>query len=86
MLLPTSLCFPGPALADTLGPDPLSLCGGHHLGAASAVAPYPGVHLTEPAAVAPVSLRVGGGASNFQLKGANRPSRCVELSGDCCSR
>ncbi len=49
VLLPTSLCCPGPALADTLAADPLSLCGGHHLGAAPPVAQYPGVHLTEPA-------------------------------------
>ncbi len=60
-----SLCCPGPALADTLAPDPLSFCDGHHLGAAPAVAPHPDVHLVEPgpAAVAPVPLRVGGGAS-----------------------
>jgi hypothetical protein len=40
-----SLCCPGPALADTLAPDPLSLCYGHHPGAAPAVAPHPDVHL-----------------------------------------
>ncbi len=58
-----SLCYPGPALADALAPDPLSLCYGHHSGAAPAVAPHPDVHLVEPAAVAPIPLRVGGGAS-----------------------
>jgi hypothetical protein len=57
-LLP-SLCCPGPALADALAPDPLSLCCGHHPGAAPAVAPHSDVHLVEPAAVAPVPLRVG---------------------------
>jgi hypothetical protein len=62
-----SLCCPGPALADTLPPDPLSLCDGHHPGAAPAVAPHPDVHLVEPAAVAPVPLRVGGGASTTPL-------------------
>ncbi len=60
-----SLCCPGPALADALAPDPLrlSLCDGHHPGAAPAIAPHPDVHLVEPAAVAPIPLRVGGGAS-----------------------
>ncbi len=58
-LLPTSLCCPGPAFADTPAPDPLSLCYGHHPGAALAVEPHPDVHLIEPAAVAPVPLRVG---------------------------
>jgi hypothetical protein len=62
VLLP-SLCCPGAALADTLAPDPVSLCDGHHLGAAPAIAPHPDVHLVEPAAVVPVLLRVGGGAS-----------------------
>ena len=47
------------ALADTLAPDPLSLCYGHHPGVAPAVAPHPDVHLVEPAAVSPVPLRVG---------------------------
>ncbi len=47
------LSCPDPALADTLVPDLLSLCDGHHLGAAPAVAPHPDVHLVEPAAVAP---------------------------------
>ncbi len=51
------------AFADTLASDPLSLCYGHHPGVAPAVAPHPDVHLVEPAAVAPVPLRVGGGTS-----------------------
>jgi hypothetical protein len=57
-----SLCCPGPALrlADTLAPDPLSLCYEHHPGAAPAITPHPDVHLVEPAAVAQVPLRVGG--------------------------
>ena len=62
-----SLCCPGPALADALAPDPLSLCDGHHPGAAPAVAPHPDVHLVEPAAVAPVPLRVGRGASKTPI-------------------
>ena len=57
-----SLSCPDPALADTLAPDPLSLCYGHHPGVVPAVAPHPDVHLVEPAAVAPVPLCVGGGA------------------------
>jgi hypothetical protein len=57
------LCRPEPALADTLAPYPLSLRDRHHAGAAPAVAPHPDVHLVEPAAVAPVPLRVGGGVS-----------------------
>jgi hypothetical protein len=57
------LSCPDPALADTLAPDPLSLGDGHHPGAAPAVAPHPDVYLVEPAAVAPVPLRVGRGAS-----------------------
>ncbi len=52
------LCRPVPALAETLAPHPLSL-GDRHAGAAPAVAPHPDVHLVEPAAVAPVPLRVG---------------------------
>ena len=62
-----SLCCPGPALADALAPDPLSLCDGHHPGAAPAVAPHPDVHLVEPAAVSPVPLRVGRGASKTPI-------------------
>jgi hypothetical protein len=62
-----SLTCPDPALADTLAPDPLSLCDGHYPGAAPAVAPHPNVHLIEPAAVAPVPLRVGRGASKTQI-------------------
>ncbi len=58
------LCCPDPALADTLAPDPLSLCDGHHTAAitvrevAPAVAPHPDVHLVEPAAVTPVPLQL----------------------------
>ncbi len=59
-LLPSLSC-PGPALADTLAPDPLSLGDGYHPGAAPAIAPHPDVHLIEPAAVSPVPLRVCGG-------------------------
>ncbi len=46
-----------------------SLCDGHpgHPGAAPAVAPHPDVHLVEPAAVALVPLRVGGGASKTPI-------------------
>ncbi len=64
-----SLSCPDPALADTLAPDPLSLCNGHYPGVAPAVEPHPDVYLVEPAAVAPVPLRVGRGAS----KDPNRP-------------
>jgi hypothetical protein len=53
---PPSLSCPDPALADTLVPDPLSLCYGYHPGAAPAVAPHPDAHLVEPAAAAPVPL------------------------------
>ncbi len=61
---PPGLSCPGPALPDTLAPDHLSLCDGHHQGAAPAVAQHPDFfHLVDPAAVAPVPLRVGGGAS-----------------------
>ena len=63
----TRLCRPGPALADTLAPDPLRICNGHHPGAAPAVAPHPDVHLVEPAAVAPVPLRVGRAVSNTPI-------------------
>jgi hypothetical protein len=62
-----SLSCPDPALADTLAPDPLSLCNGHHPGATPAVAPQPDFHLIEPAAVAPVPLRVGRGASKAPI-------------------
>ncbi len=34
---------------------------------APAVAPHPDVHLVEPAAVAPVQLCVGGGASKARM-------------------
>ena len=66
------LCRPGPAdpaLAEPLGPDPLRLSNRHHPGAAPAIAPHPDVHLVEPAAVAPVQLRVGGGASSVKRCG-----------------
>jgi hypothetical protein len=62
-----SLSCPGPALADTLAPDPLSLCDGNHPGAAPAVAPHPDVHLVEPATVVPVPLRVGRGTSKTPI-------------------
>jgi hypothetical protein len=55
------LCRPGPALAEQLGPDPLRLGDRHQPGAAPTV---PDVHLVEPAAVAPIPLRVGGGVNN----------------------
>ncbi len=58
------LCRPGPAIAEPLGPDPLHLGDRHHPGSAPAVSPHPDVHLVEPAAVAPVPLRVGGGLFN----------------------
>ena len=58
-----SLCCLDPALADTLAPDPLSLCYGHHPGVAPAVAPHPDIHLVQPATVAPVALSVGRGMS-----------------------
>ena len=61
------LCRPGPALTEPLGPDPLRLGDRYHPGAAPAVAPHPDVHLVEPAAVAPVPLRVGGGVSNTPI-------------------
>ncbi len=62
-----SLCCLDPDLADTLAPDPLSLCYGHHPWVAPAVAPHRDIHLVEPAAVAPVPLRVGGGASKTPI-------------------
>ncbi len=40
---------------------------GHHPRAAPAVAPHPDVHLVEPAAIAPIPLRVGGGASKTPI-------------------
>ncbi len=64
--LPSLSCL-DPALTDTLAPDPLSLCYGHYPGVAPAVAPHPDVHLIQPAAVAPVPLRVGGGASKASM-------------------
>jgi hypothetical protein len=60
-------CRPGPAFAEPLGPDPLRFGDRHHPGAASAVAPHPDLHLVEPAAVAPIPLRVGGGVSNSPM-------------------
>jgi hypothetical protein len=80
-----SLCCPGPALADsTLAPDPLSLCDGHHPGVApqAAVEPYPDVHLVESAAVAPVQLRVGGGASKPQIVLESVWSRGATVAAD----
>ncbi len=62
-----SLSCPGPALADTLAPNPLSLCDIHHPGVAPAVAPHPDIHLVEPAAVAPVPSRVGRDASKTPI-------------------
>ncbi len=56
------LCHPEPALAETLALHCLSLGNRCHAGAAPAVVPHPDVQLAEPAAVAPVPLRVGGGA------------------------
>jgi hypothetical protein len=47
-------------LSLTLSPDPLRLRDGHHPSAAPAVAPYPYVHLVEPATVAPVALCISG--------------------------
>ena len=61
------LCRPDPALAEPLCPDHLRLSDRHHPGAAPAVAPHPDVHLVEPAAVAPVPLRVGRGVSNTPI-------------------
>jgi hypothetical protein len=61
------LCRPGPALAEPLGPVSLHLSNRHHPGAPPAVAPHPDVHLVEPAAVAPVPLRVGEGVSNTPI-------------------
>ena len=61
------LCRPEPALAETLAPYPLSLRDRQHAGAAPAVAPHPDVHLVEPAAVAPVPLRIGGGVSKTRI-------------------
>ncbi len=60
-----SLCCPGPALADTLI---LSASAMDTIwGRAPAVEPHPDVHLIEPAAVSPVPLRVGGGASKTSI-------------------
>jgi hypothetical protein len=61
------LCSPEPALAETLAPQPLSLGDRHHAGAAPAVAPHPDVHLVEPAAVAPLQLRVGRGVTKTPI-------------------
>jgi hypothetical protein len=57
------LCRPGPALAEPLGPNPISLGDRHH----PAVAPHPDVHLVEPATFAPVPLHVGGCVSNTPI-------------------
>ncbi len=66
--LPGPSC-PNPTLADMLAPDPLSLCNGHHPGAAPAVALHPAwdVYLIEPAAVAPVQLCFSRGASKTPI-------------------
>ena len=77
-----SLSCPDPALADTLAPDPLSLCYGHHPGVAPAVAPHPDVHLVEPTAVAPVPLRVGGGASKIPIVLEAVWNRVVTVAAD----
>jgi hypothetical protein len=58
------LCHPGPALAEPLGADTLYLGNRHHPGAAQTVTPHINLLLVEPAAIAPVPLRVGGGVSN----------------------
>ena len=68
------LCRPGPALAEPLCPDPLRLSERHHPGAAPALAPHPHVHLVEPAAVAPVPLRVGRGAGVSNTPNRRRSS------------
>ena len=75
------LCRPDPALAEPLCPDPLRLSNRHHPGVAPAVAPHPDFHLVEPAAVAPVPLRVGGGVSNTLI---SRTS-CSRISRTSCS-
>ncbi len=67
-----SICRPDPALPDTLAPDPARLFDSHHLRAAPAVASHPDVHLVEPAAVAPVPLRVGG----TEVLGGSSPDSC----------
>jgi hypothetical protein len=61
------ICRPDPALAEPLCPDSLGLGDRHHPGAPPAVAPHPDVHLVEPAVVAPVPLRVGGGLSTTPI-------------------
>ncbi len=63
-----SLCCPGPALTDAFAPDPLSLCDGHHPGAAPAVAPHPDVHLVEPAAVPAGRSQIDGLKASNVLK------------------
>ncbi len=57
-----SPCRPGPALAEPLGPNPLRLSERHHQ-----EAPHPDVQLVEPAADAPVPLRVSGSVSNTPI-------------------
>ena len=84
------LCRPETALAETLAPHPLSLSDRHNAGAAPAVAPHPDVHLVEPAAVAPVPLRVGGGVSNTPIEamsGSDHPSDASQYDpGHTCRR
>ncbi len=84
---PPRLCRPGPALAELVGPDSLRLGDRRHPGAAPgpAIAPHPDVHLVEPAAVAPVPLRVGGGVSNTPIV-LEAVWDSGDLWGDCCRR
>ena len=79
---PAWTCHPDPDLTDTLLPDPLHLSDGHHPGAASAVAPHPDVDLIEPAAVAPVPLRVGRGASKALIVLEAMWNRVVTVAAD----
>ena len=76
------LCRPEPALPETLAPYPLRLRDRHHAGAAPAVAPHPDVHLVEPAAVAPIPLRVGGGASKTPIVLEAVRNRGVSVAAD----
>ncbi len=59
--LPTCLCYPGPAFADSLAPDPLSLCGGPSWCCPCSSATSR-CSSNEPA-IALVLLHVSGGAS-----------------------
>ncbi len=74
------------ALADTVAPDPLSLCNGHYPGASPAVAPHPDVHIIEPgSACCSAPLALSRCESAEALPRLHRPCSCVELLGDCCS-